>query len=135
MEMDKAIALWKREHDPPKSGTLSCLFTDKTLNANIEIEVENGRMDIWCDRKIAVENVTSLLVNRTYVPRYSCRITISWTLYISLSLSLTHTHTHTDTVRSSSPRKIRNNNYLQRFVRAIVDVSSRAFVNMQHYRP
>jgi len=62
-EMDKAKSLWKREHPPKALGLLSCLFVDARHNVNIEIEVENGQMDIIHDRKITIEHVTRLVMN------------------------------------------------------------------------
>ena len=122
VEMDKAAALWKREHAPKTPlGGMSCMFPDGSSNAVIEIEVLDGRMDIWCDRKIAVENVASLQVNiRTFFVIFHYLSNTSFH-----SQTHTHTHTHNTQIRRSTlPRKIRNKNYSQRFVRAIVDVSS-----------
>ena len=144
-EMKKAIALWKREHPPQKkSGLLCSLFTDESLNANIEIEVEDGRMDIFRDRMIAVENVTNLIVNEKYVELLFERKALESQFHSHPLSSQGKKNTHTQnalnlsttagTAQSCLSRRIRIRRSSQRFVRAIVSVSSSVFVNMQLYR-
>ena len=102
-EMKKAIALWKREHPPQKkSGLLCSLFTDESSNANIEIEVEDGRMDIFRDRMIAVENVTNLIVNEKYVELLFERKALE-SQFHSHPLSFTREEKHSHTTKRTEP--------------------------------